>query len=329
MISSLLKKALPHFIAIAVFLVVSVVYNKTALEDKVLRQADVQGYTGMFQQSKEFKEKNGHWPLWTESMFGGMPAYNIAMESTYHINITWLNWLFFLGKTPFKPICFFFSACVCFYILTQVFGINLLISILVSLAYGFATFNPILVSVGHDTELIAIGYMPAVIAGVLLILKSKYLGGTALMTLFFSLEASIQHLQIVYYTGLIIGVIAVVYLLNNWKEKKAKHFIISYALIAFSLIIGMLNYAYTILPTRELVTETMRGGRSQLTTPNTGNKTKGGLDKDYAFRWSYGISEMLTLFVPGMQGGGYSGKEITEDSKLADKITETGFPEEY
>ncbi len=87
MISTLLKKALPHFIAIVVFLVVSVVYNKTALEGKVSRQADVQGYTGMAQQSKEYKEKNGHWPLWSESMFGGMPAYNIAMESTHHINM--------------------------------------------------------------------------------------------------------------------------------------------------------------------------------------------------------------------------------------------------
>jgi hypothetical protein len=328
MISSLLKKALPHFIAIVVFLVVSVVYNKTALEDKVLRQADVQGYTGMFQQSKEFKEKNGHWPLWTESMFGGMPAYNIAMESTYHINITWLNWLFFLGKTPLKPICFFFSACVCFYILTQVFGISLLISMLGSLAYGFATFNPILVSVGHDTELIAIGYMPAVIAGVLLILRGKYLGGTALMTVFFTLQVSIQHIQIVYYTGLIIAIISLVYLLNHWKDKIWKHYIIANVLIAFSLLIGILNYAYILLPTKELVGDTMRGGRSQLTTANKKNKTEGGLDKEYAFRWSYGISETLTLFVPGMQGGGSSGKEITGDSKFADKLTEVGYPED-
>src|SRR5450631_4666702 len=280
MISSLLKKVLPHLIAVVVFLVVSVAYNKTALEDKVLRQADVQGYTGMFQQSKDFKEKNGHWPLWTESMFGGMPAYNIAMESTYHINITCLNWIFFLGKTPWKPICFFFSACVCFYILTQVFGLSLLISLLGSLAYGFATFNPILVVAGHDTELIAIGYLPAVIAGVLLILRGKYLWGTALMTIFFSLEVSIQHLQIVYYTGLIIGIIALVYAITQWKEKKWKHILISYLLIAFSLLLGLLNYAYTLMPTRELVTETMRGGKSQLTAKDAGNKSKGGLNKD-------------------------------------------------
>jgi Bacterial membrane protein YfhO len=327
--SSLLKKALPHVIAIAVFLIVSIAYNKTALEGKSLRQADVQGYTGMAKQSNDYREKYGHWPLWSESMFGGMPGYNIAIESTHALTVGWLNWPFYLGRTPWKPISFFFSACVCFYILTQVFGLSLLVSILGSIAYGFATFNPILISVGHDTELIAIGYMPAVIAGVLLILRGKYLGGTAVLALFFNLEVSIQHLQIVYYTGLIIGIICLVYLINKWKEQSIKHFIISYSLIAFSLLLGLLSYAYTLLPTRELVGETMRGGKSQLTSANSANKTKGGLNKDYAFMWSYGIGETLTLFVPGMQGGGYSGREITGDSKLADKITETGFPEEY
>ena len=327
--SSLLKKALPHVIAVAVFLIVSIAYNKTALEGKSLRQADVQGYTGMAKQSNDYREKYGHWPLWSESMFGGMPGYNIAIESTHALTVGWVNWIFYLGKTPWKPISFFFSACVCFYILTQVFGLSLLVSILGSIAYGFATFNPILISVGHDTELIAIGYMPAVIAGVLLILRGKYLGGTAVLALFFNLEVSIQHLQIVYYTGLIIGIICLVYLINKWKEQSIKHFIVAYSLIAFSLLLGLLSYAYTLLPTRELVGETMRGGKSQLTSANSANKTKGGLNKDYAFMWSYGIGETLTLFVPGMQGGGYSGREVTGDSKLADKMTEIGFPEDY
>src|SRR5450755_1048570 len=328
--SPLLKKALPHIIAIVVFLIVSVAYNKSALDGKTLRQADVQGYTGMAKQSNDYREKYGHWPLWTESMFSGMPAYNIAIESTNDINkpITCLNWIFFLGKTPLKPISFFFSACVCFYILTQVFGLSLLVSLLGSLAYGFATFNPILVSVGHNTELIAIGYLPAVIAGTLLILRGKYLGGTALMTVFFGLEVSTQHLQIVYYTGIMIGIIAIVYLITNRKEIKFKHILISYSLIACSLIIGLLSYAYTLLPTKEVATETMRGGKSQLTPVDTKNKTLGGLNKDYAFSWSYGIQETLTLFIPGMQGGGGSGKLITDNSKFADKLMEAGISED-
>jgi len=323
--STLLKKALPHLIAIVVFLVVSIAYNKTALEGKVLRQADVQGYTGMARQSNEFKEKYGHYPLWTESMFSGMPAYNIAMDATSSITIGYLNRIFYF--TP-KPIYFFFIACICFYILTQVFSLSLLVSILGSIAYAFASFDPILVAVGHETELVAIGYMPAVIAGLLLILRGNYLSGTALLTLFFGLQVSTQHLQIVYYTGLIMAIICIVYGVTSWKEKKFKHLGISYALIAVALFIGLMNYALALLPTREYATETMRGGKSQLTPVNAKNKTEGGLDKEYAFRWSYGISETLTLFVPGMQGGGSSGKVITGSSKFADKLSEAGIPEE-
>jgi Bacterial membrane protein YfhO len=326
--STILKKVLPHAIAIVVFLLVSIAYNKTALEGKVLSQSDVEQFNGLAKQSDDYKDKNGHYPLWTESIFSGMPAYNVRMEGNPVIQITWLNWLFLLGKTPLKPIGFFFCACVCFYILTQVFRLNLLISILSSIAYGFATFNPILASVGHDTELIAIGYLPAVIAGVLLILRGRYLMGTALMMIFFTLQVSIQHLQIVYYTGIIIGIIAFVHLLTSWKEYKLKHFLYAYLLIAFSLIIGLLNYAYILFPTKEYSTETMRGGKSQLTSVDAKNKTQGGLNKDYAFSWSYGISETLTLFVPGMQGGGSGGKEITGNSKFADKLSEVGIPEE-
>ena len=323
--SPLLKKALPHIVAIIVFLIVSVAYNKTAFEGKVLRQADVQGYTGMARQSQEFKEKHGHFPLWTESMFSGMPAYNIAMDATSSITIGYLNRIFYF--TP-KPVYFFFIACICFYILTQVFSLTLLISLLGSLAFAFSTFNPILVSVGHETELVAIGYMPAVIAGLLLILRGKYLGGTALLTLFFGLQISTQHLQIVYYTGLIIAIICIVYGVTSWKEKKFKHLLIVYSLIAISLGIGMMNYAIALLPTQEFAAETMRGGKSQLTAVDAKNKTKGGLDKEYAFRWSYGISETLTLFVPGMQGGGSSGKVISGESKFADKLSEAGIPED-
>lgn len=326
--SPLFKKALPHIIAVAVFLVVSFAYNKTALEGKVLNQSDVQQYKGMVKQSDDYREKYGHWPLWTESMFSGMPAYNIAIQGTTEINVNRLNWIFYLGKTPLKPVSFFFIACVCFYILTQVFGLSLIVSLLGSLAYGFATFNPILIAVGHDTELIAIGYMPAVLAGVLLILRGKYLLGATVTTIFFSLEVSVQHLQIIYYTGIIIGIIAVVYLVAHWKQTSPKHILIAYPLIGLSMLVGLLNFAYTLLPTREYAEETMRGGKSQLTVADSKNKTKGGLNKDYAFSWSYGIPETLTIFVPGMQGGGTVGKEITGNSKFADKLSEVGIPED-
>jgi hypothetical protein len=324
--ASFLKKALPHIIAIVSFLLLSIVFNKTALQGKVLYQSDVIGYTAMAQQSRDFKAAHGHFPLWTESMFSGMPAYNIAMEGTSKITIGYFYYLFNLGLP--KPIYFFFIACVCFYILTQVLGLNLLLSLLGSIAYAYSTYDPILAAVGHETKFMALGYMPAVLGGILLILRGRYLGGTALTALFFGMEVSTQHLQVVYYTGIIVAAILIAYLFSEWKKKNYKHWLISFSLVAGSLIIGFMNYALAMLPTKEYAKETMRGGQSALTQADSKNETKGGLDKDYAFGWSYGISETLTLFVPGMSGGGTAGKEITGNSKFADKLAGLGIPED-
>ena len=335
--SSFLKKSIPHFIAIVFFLLVSVVYNKTALEGKVLNQSDVVGHMAMSKLSKDLNEKNGHYPLWTESMFSGMPAFSIAIEGTYPITISPLYWILKLGyknwPKPFSglpnPVFYFFLGCICFYILSQVFRLNIWLSILGSISFAYCTFNPILLATGHETELLAISYMPAVIAGVILLLQGKYWLGTAVTVLFFGLQVSSVHLQIIYYTCIIVGVILVVYLINSWEERKIKHWLISFSLVAFSFIIGLMNYALTLLPTREYAAESMRGGKSELTQINSKNKTVGGLDKDYAFQWSYGIQETLTLFVPGMSGGGGLGKQITGSSKFVDKLTEVGYPEDY
>ena len=154
---------LPHVIAVVVFLLIAIVYCKPVLDGKVLYQSDVMGYKEMAQQSAEFKEKHGHFPLWTESMFGGMPGYNIAMSPTTNITIGYFNYLFTLGLP--KPISFFFLACICFYILTQVLRINPWIGILSALAYSYSTFDPIIIAVGHETKMMAIGYAPAVVAG--------------------------------------------------------------------------------------------------------------------------------------------------------------------
>jgi hypothetical protein len=323
--ASLLKRSLPHLIAVAVFLLVALLYCKPALEGKVLLQSDVLGYKAMAQQSVEFKEKHGHYPLWTESMFSGMPGYNIAMSSTSDITIGYLNYLFTLGLP--KPVNFFFLACICFYILTQVLRLNPWVGVLSALAYAYSTFDPIIIAVGHETQMMAIGYAPAVIGGLLLIFQRKYLAGAALFALFFGLETGTQHLQILYYTSLILGFITLAYLYNSWRQKQIKPAILAVGIAIGAGIVGLCAYALALLPTREYAAETMRGGKSELTNGNNQNKTKGGLDKDYAFHWSYGIAETFTLFVPAVYGGGSQGKEFTDNSKFADKLEEKNVPE--
>ncbi|MBS1935287.1 MAG: hypothetical protein JST96_14900, partial [Bacteroidetes bacterium] len=181
--SPLLKKALPHIIAVALFLIIAIIYCKPVFDGKVVNQSDVLHWKGMAQQSFEYKEKHGHFPLWTESAFSGMPTYTIMMEASSKISSGYLNYILNLGLP--KPVNFLFVACVCFYILTQVLRINPWLGILASLAYGYATFNPIIINVGHDTQMMAIGYAPGVIASVLLIYQKKYLPGAALLAAFF------------------------------------------------------------------------------------------------------------------------------------------------
>jgi membrane protein YfhO len=324
--ASLLKKILPHIIAVAVFLIVAIIYGKPALDGKVVSQSDVIGWKGTAQQSFEYKEKNGHFPLWSESTFSGMPGYTFAMDATSKIATGYLTYLVTFGLP--KPICFFFLACICFYILSQVLRIDPWIGIMAALSYGYATFNPILVAVGHETELYAIGYAPAVIASVLLIYQRKYLLGAALLSIFFGFQVSTQHVQVIYYTGIMLGFITVAFLIYSWKQKELKNAFLSVAIAVIAGLLGFGTYAVSLLPLQEYSKETMRGGKTELTNVDAKNKTKGGLNKDYAFDWSYGIPETFTLIVPGIYGGGSDGKQITGNSKFAEKAAELGMPEE-
>ncbi|MES1221248.1 MAG: hypothetical protein ABUT20_37450, partial [Bacteroidota bacterium] len=308
--SSLLKKALPHIIAVAVFIIVAAIYCKPVFDGKVVNQSDVLHWKGMAQQSFEYKEKHGHFPLWTESAFSGMPAYTIAMDATSKISTGYLYYIITLGLP--KPVNYLFIACICFYILTQVLRINPWVGILASLAYGYATFNPIIINVGHDTQMQAIGWAPAVIASVLLIYQNKYLLGAALLAIFFGFQISTQHLQIAYYTFIALGFMSIAFAIYSWKNKKLKNAIIAFAIAIAGGAIGFGTFAVSMLPLQEYAKETKRGGKTELTGNSTDkNKTKGGFDKDYAFMWSYGIPETLTFIVPNIYGGGSEGRLVS------------------
>jgi hypothetical protein len=255
-----------------------------------------------------------------------MPAFQIAMEGTYKLSMVYLEQVINLGLP--QPINFFFVACICMYFLCIVLRINPWISILSALAYAYSTYDPVIIMVGHVTKMAAMGYAPAVLGAFLLILQKKYWTGTALLMLFSFFMISQNHVQIVYYTLLIALAIAITYAVRAFKEKQTTHLFISGALAIVAGVVGLGASAITLVPTAEFAKETMRGGRSELTdSTNAGNKTKGGLDKDYAFNWSYGIDETLTLLVPGSFGGS-SGGELSEKSAVAQTLLEQGVPEE-
>jgi hypothetical protein len=326
--SPLLKKALPHIIAIVIFLVVAVVFCKPVLDGKVVYQSDVIGWKGMAQQSFEFKEKHGHFPLWTESSFGGMPAYTIAMDSRSNIGIGTLSKVLTLGLP--RPINYFFLACICFYILSLVAGVNPWIGIFASLAYAYCSYDPVIITTGHETKMQAIAYAPGVFAGLFLIFRKNYLWGVTLLAIFFALQLTSQHLQIVYYTLIGMGVSTLAFLYHSWKQGQLKDAGIGILLAVVAAIPAFAANTIYTLPFQEYSKETMRGGRTELAAKGDKSESHDGLSKDYAFRWSYGIAETSTLMVPDAYGGGSAGKEIGENSKFAERLTDgLGVPTDY
>ena len=320
------KKWVPHIVAIVTFLIVAVIYCKPALEGKVVIQHDVQGWRGMSQQSVEFREKYGYYPLWTNSMFGGMPGYQIALDARNKISVSYIDSIITLGLPI--PVNFFFLACICFYFLCVVAGVNPWVSIMGALAYAYSTFDPVIIAVGHNTQMVSIAYAPAVLAGLLLLFQKKYWAGFAITSLFSALMIMQNHVQIVYYTLLIAAILVAVFLIKSYKEKQLPGALKSAALGLLAGILGLACSAVTMVPTYEYAKESMRGGRSELTTGAKDIKTKGGLDKDYAFRYSLGFGETFTFVVPGLYGGSNGGDEYKAPTKFSDKFSQLGVPED-
>lgn len=325
--STWFKSAIPHLLAITLFLLIAVIYCQPALQGKVLEQHDIIGWKGMAQQSFEFKEKYGHFPLWTNSLFGGMPAYTIAYDGPAIQTIVLQNVLT-LGLPV--PISFFFLACISFYFLCLVFRVNPYIGTMAAIAYAYATFDPIIIAVGHNTQMMAIAYAPAVIGSLLLIYQKKYLWGAALLALFFGLQISTQHIQVVYYTSIMMGLISIAFLVHNFREKTISNVFPAFGIGLVAALVGLGTYAVTWMPLQEYSHETMRGGKSELTAADSTNTSKGGLNKDYAFFYgSYGITETFTFINPGMYGGGSAAKSFKAGkSDFAAKLSEAGVPEE-
>ncbi len=307
------KNILPHAIAVVVFLVVALVYCKPTLEGKVLQQSDVTLWKSMAQNSFDYQNKHGQFPLWSNGVFSGMPAFQITSVGSNPVSIVYAGNVLSLNLP--KPVSFFFLACICFYFLSQVLRINPYIGLFGALSYAYATYNPIIIAAGHDTKMQAIAYLPAFIASLLLLYNKRYLWGTALTALFTGLLISANHLQITYY-AILIAIIMSVGMAITWiKEKNYKHLITAGSLAIGAALLGILVNAVTLFSTYDYSKRTIRGG-SQL-GDEKGNITKTGLSKDYAMSYSIYKTEPLVMMFPRAYGGSSHQLEIAEDKSKA------------
>jgi hypothetical protein len=301
------KNLLPHIIAIAVFLIVTVVFCKPSLEtDVVMKQNDVAGWQGMSHQSFLYKEAHGHFPLWITSMFSGMPGYQVALEGPWsplgYIDGTIQLWL------P-QPLNFFFVACITFYFLCICLRIRPYAAIIGALGFAYCSFSPIIITAGHNTQMMALAYAPAVIGAAILIFDKKYVAVFTLTALATALQVSQNHQQISYYMFLVLGIMTLAYIIRFIKEKQTAHLSKSLGLLVVAGIIGVAVNALTLMITYDYSKESKRGGQLVLDKENnkkdkvSDGKTK-GLSKDYAFQWSYGKAETMSLMFPGVNGYG-------------------------
>ncbi len=321
------KSFLPHLLAIGIFLLISVIYCLPVFQGMVVNQHDMLGSQGMTQQSLEFYEKYGKFPLWTNSMFGGMPTFQILFGPTLNIGIRWMHNIF-TGFLP-SPAGLFFLSCICFYILSQVLKLKSWVGIFGSLAYAFASYNAIIAVVGHVTKFATMGYAPAVIAGLILLMQRKYVLGFALTLIFSTLFFGQNHLQVVYYFMFIMICLGIGFLIRTIQTKDYKHFIKTASLAVVAIGIGLAAFAVILLPTNEYAKETMRGGRSELTIgEKKEDKSVGGLNKSYAFGWSYGIAETGTLILPNFNGSDGNPAIFGEDSKVIEALRNSQLPEQ-
>ena len=295
-----LKSIIPHLIAVAIFITVSTIYCKPAIEGKVLQQSDISQWKGMAQDALTYRDQYGKTPLWTNSMFGGMPTYQITGIPGYSYSIGALDNLFTLSLP--EPINLFFLASICFYFLAIVLGMNPYIAIVGGLCYSFATYNPIIIVVGHITKMHAIAYLPFFLGSILLIFKRKYILGGIFTALATALFVQANHLQITYYGILIVFFMTVYHGIRWLLDKDFTHIYKSFATAVIAGFLGLAVNAPILVSTYEYGKESIRGG-SLLTTKDSKTSST-GLNKDYALSYSMFKSEALVLMFPNIYGGG-------------------------
>jgi len=295
------KPFLPHAIAVGIFLLVSFLFCQPAFQHKTLNQHDNDQWKAMARNSFVYKDAHGHFPLWTQGMFSGMPGYQIAMSAPA-FSTQYLIYNTFLTLHLPDPANFFFLGCICFYILAMALRVNPYVGIIGALAYAYTTYNPTALVVGHETKIQAIQTMPAFLAGLVLIFEKRYWLGTATLALFTALFIAANHPQINYYGGIIAVFMTIAYVIRWIKAREYRRLITAGVLTVLGAAIGLACNAVVTLTTLDYAKASLRDG-SVLATAG-GSVTTTGLSQDYALSYSMYKTEAFELLVPKIYGGG-------------------------
>ena len=298
---NLFKRILPDIVVIILFAVISFVYFFPAVtEGRVLSQHDAVAGIGAGEESKEYLERTGERTRWTNSIFGGMPTYQMApsyhstdmlkgVESLYHLYLPAYVWYVFVMMLGF-------------YILLRAFDFSVWLASLGAIIWAFSSYFFIIIAAGHIWKFVTLAYIPPTIAGMVLVYRGKYLSGGLLTAIFVALQIVSNHVQMSYYFLFVMLFMAVAFGISAYQKKELPRFFKATGVLVVAGVLGVCINLSNLYHTYEYSKETMRG-KSELVKPDTHNQTKSGLERDYITQWSYGIGETFSLLVPNVKGG--------------------------
>jgi len=310
-----------HLAIIGIFIALCFVYFSPALQGKALYQSDVLMAQGMQKEIMDFKAKDGKGPLWTNSMFGGMPAFQIWVQYPNNVTTYVISFLKTIFPNPIDTVLLYLLGA---YLLFYVLRINPWLAAAGAIAFAFSSYNFQIIDAGHSNKAMAIAFFPPILAGIILTFRRQYILGAVLTALFLAIEIRTNHIQMTYYLFIALLIYVGIELYHAIKSKSSKDFIKSFVYLAAASVLAIAVNAGMLWTTYEYSTETIRG-KSNLTTDKS--EPNNGLDKEYAYQWSQGVGESLTFLVPNAYGGG-SGPNLDEKSEVAKALAAKGIPAE-
>ena len=323
---TILNSLTPHLVAILLFIVLSFSYFTSVLEGKKLIAHDTQSWVCDAKETLDYNETHDDVTLWTNALFGGMPNYQISMSQPNNV----LQYVEKLVMEFPRPVSNTILYLICFYILLLAFGLKPWMAVVGSIGFTFASYNFIIIAAGHNSKAITIAYMAPLIGAVFLAFRRKRLLGGFLTAFFLSLAIRANHIQILYYTLIVLMIFAIVELVYSIREKKIKEYLKSAAVMLAAGILAVGMNATSLLTTYEYSQYTMRGKSNGLTAAATNSpsavNTGHGLDKDYITQWSYGVDETMTLLIPNFKGGASGGK-LNMNSETAKYLKNLNVPD--
>ena len=296
-----IKQWLPDVLAVIFFAVLAFAYFYPAdMEDRVLNQGDISAGVGMGEEAVQYRHRTGEYTRWTNSLFSGMPTYQImpAYDSTnilssignaYHLWLpdnVWYLFVYLLG----------------FYILLRAFDFRQQLAALGSILWAFSTYFLIIIAAGHLWKVMALAYLPPMIGGVVLAFRKKYLWGLVVTSIFAAFEINANHVQMTYYYLFVILLMVLAFIVDAFLKKEYLHIGKALGVCVIGGLLGIMVNASNLYHTWQYSKETMRG-KSELVKANTENQTNSGLERSYITDYSYGIGETWTLLVPNTKGG--------------------------